>query len=50
MQSELQRYHRRLTNGMIICQAIPLAVTKATELLTIVEKGEAVVKLIADKL
>jgi hypothetical protein len=50
MRSELERYHRRLKNAMTICSTIPLAVTKATELLTIVEKGEAVVKSIADKL
>jgi hypothetical protein len=50
MQSELQRYHRRLTNAMIICRTIPLAVTQATAVLTIIEKGQAVVKLIADKL
>jgi hypothetical protein len=50
MQSELERYHRRLSNGMIICRDIPLSITKATELLTIVEKGEAVVKSIGDKL
>ena len=50
MQSELKRYHRRLTNAMTICRTIPLAVTQATAVLTIIEKGQVVVKLIADKL
>lgn len=50
MQSDLKREHGRIKAIVALCSTVPMAVTKGTAVLTIIEKGEAVVRLIADKL